>query len=71
MKLSPCAERQDCSPTPPAHLSLPTHQLQTCCVAPTYLHLGSGDDLKFTHPTGLTNMGFASDMISASAIQPM
>lgn len=56
---------------PPAHLSLPTHQLQTCCVAPTYLHLVSGDNLKIPNPAGLTNAGFASDTLSASAIQPM
>jgi len=50
---------------------LPTHQLQTCCAAPTYLHPVSGEKLKISNPAGLTNMGFAFGMLSASAIQPV
>lgn len=42
MPLSPCAEQQGCSLARPAHLSLPTRQLQTCCVALAYLHAVSG-----------------------------
>lgn len=61
MKLPPCAELQDRCPLPPAHLSLPTHQLQTYCVALTYLHLVSGGNLKVPSPAGLAHTGFAFD----------
>lgn len=64
MKLPPCAELQDRSAFSPAHLSLPTHQLQTYCVALTYLHLVSGDNLKVPSPAGLAHTGFAFDTLS-------
>lgn len=64
MKLAPCAEQQGCILLP-ACLSL-----QTCCMAPTYLLLVSGDGLKITSAAGLTNMGFAL-IHSSSAMQPM
>lgn len=61
MKLSPCADLQDCSPFPTAHLSLPTQQLQTYCVALTHLLLVPGDNLKVPSPARLAHTHFAFD----------
>lgn len=68
-KPSPRTERQDRSASPPSHLSLPTHPLQSGCVAPTYLHPLPGESLKIPSPAGLTNAGFVFGRLSASATQ--